>query len=359
MLYSYGDKLSDLEQGSKQMADFIKSDNVFINTASDKYRIYAPKTYSPHKSLCYLHNNNSIMSHSLSQGNVALSIDNSTVDILKAIGWDLPSTGLSIICSDISNDGIGSSYTPHSFTLSTNVKKITNYSWRFLLKDKFGHLTLISTGSEPIFIIDKIKSSPDYYVNTNGDFEGRIECSYFIDGKEQNAIPFSISLEQKPIITSISNLSINLSDNKKTFSLNFDVNYLGADNIRVEVEEEFNTSVRTYDFYEPFIAHSKTGEITSLYYSWVTVIATNKYGESYETLEFEPTSHHTERVNSTTENGLITSPHNNIQVFNLSGLLIYEGSNISFKDSMLRPGIYLKKSTSNDGNVETSKIFIP
>lgn len=97
-----------------------------------------------------------------------------------------------------------------------------------------------------------------------------------------------ISDNEKPIIQSIDNISI-VNTGDYEFSLTFDVKYAGADYVSVEIEEEYNTTLRNYRFDEPYIAHVKIGNITNLYYSWVTVIVSNKYGTTSETLEYEPT----------------------------------------------------------------------
>ncbi len=129
----------------------------------------------------------------------------------------------------------------------------------------------------------------DYIVNSNGSLEGRIECNYTIGGRNQSAAPFALLFELKPVIISIDNVSV-IDTGSCQYSLSFDVNYIGADYITVEVEEEYNTTLRTYRFDEPFVALVNTGDITTLYYSWVTVIAANKYGTTSRTLEFAPST---------------------------------------------------------------------
>lgn len=154
------------------------------------------------------------------------------------------------------------------------------------MKDKSGCYTLVSQGTDIDFTIGEISSPHNYDININGDLEGRIECDYIIDGKEYSALPFNILLELEPIILSIDNILVDRKD--FGFSLNFDVNYRGSDSVEVEIEEEYSTSLRSYRFDEPFVAHIFTGNISSLYYSWVTVIVENKYGRVSETMEFEP-----------------------------------------------------------------------
>lgn len=221
-------------------------------------------------------------------------------------------TSLSIKCNDISDTGSGSAYESHTFSLAHKKENTTDYSWRFLLKNKQGGYTQISEGNSENFIIDKISSQDNFYININGDLEGRIECDYSLNGELHSAVPFMLSLELKPIIQSIDNIStINTGDYE--FSLTFDVKYAGADYVSVEIEEEYNTTLRNYRFDEPYIAHIKIGNITNLYYSWVTVIVSNKYGTTSETLEYEPTF---DRENA---ESLVKEVEYNYQLFSGSG----------------------------------------
>lgn len=287
-LYCNSIALSDLKEGGPEMANFVTSNNVYVQSVSQDHKIYAPKTFLPYMSLCYFDDNNSIMSYSLGQGNIDLSIDDKTLDVLKTIGWNLPQEALSISCNNIAANGIGSSYESHIFSLAKTNEKVSNFNWRFLLKNKQGGYTQISEGHSENFTIDKVSSPDNFYININGDLEGRIECDYSLNGQLHSAVPFTLSLELKPIIKSIDNISA-LNTGNYEFSLTFDVKYTGADYVSVEIEEEYNTTLRNYRFDEPYIAHIKTGNITNLYYSWVTVVVSNKYGTTSESLEYAPT----------------------------------------------------------------------
>lgn len=356
LLYRNSICLSELTDGSQEIADFVKSDNVYLHTPSNIYKIYAPKLYKSNVSLCYLDEDNSLMSYSLGKGNCVLSIDEKTFDILRTIGWNLPATGLGIKCFDIQDNGIGSSYKSHSFHLDTDNDDITNYRWRFYLKDKSKKYIEISTGNTAEFTIDKIASEKDYFININGDLEGKIECSYTLNGEECNAIPFTVSLELKPVINSVNLNVTNLSD--YSFYLTFIINYTGADNVFVEIEEEFDSTLRSYRIDEPFIAHAKTGKISTLYYSWVTVEVSNQYGSAYETWEFEPDYNLNKQMAELDNISDKVMIINNIQIFNLNGTIIFDGSPNNFSEDRLSQGVYLKKEIYDNGTVKTSKQVI-
>ena len=359
-LFSNSTCLVDIEIGSSKMAEFVKSDNVYFKSTYNSYKIYAPNEFIQDMSLCYIDDDNSLMSHALGKGNCVLTIDEKTIDILRTIGWNLPETGLRIKSDEISDDGIASSYINHTFYLDKGDITVTNYQWKFLLKNKSGEFELISAGNSDKFSIDKIETPENFYVNINGDLEGRIECSYHINGENFNAIPFSISFELKPKIISIDNIEKHYSS-KYGFYLTFTVQYTGADAIYTRVEEDYSYGERVYWCYEPYLAHVKTGIITNLFYSWVTVEVENNYGIVEETLEFEPEYD----IYSPGYNILGISDSyfdeyliDEIQIFSLNGILIYEGSPFDLSMNKITSGLYIKKEFFRDGTCKTSKLTI-
>jgi len=360
LLYSDSERLTDLEQNSDEMAAFIQSNNVYINTAYSTYKIYAPAVYDPGLSLSYFDDENSLMSYSLGKGNSALAIDENTIDVLRTIGWNLPETGLRIKSADISDNGIASSYIGHSFYIDRGDKSLSNYQWKFLLKNKTGQFELISSGSDETFTIEKIVSPDNYFINLNGDIEGRIECTYYIDGEMQNAVPFSLSMELEPAILSIDNVEKHHTSTYG-FYLTFTVKYTGADNLVARVEEDYSFGERVYWSYEPYIAHVKTGIITNLYYSWVTVTVENQYGMIEKTLEFEPEYDNYNldgNMSASTDAHSAAELIDKIQVVRLDGVLIYECSPEDYSTTQLLPGLYIKSELLNDGTVRNSKIVI-
>lgn len=266
---------------------------------------------------------------------------------------DLPTSGLSISCDNISGDGVGSSYEPHTFSLSNDNESVSDYNWSFSLKDKEGHYTQISSGVREVFTIGEILSADDYFINSNGDLEGKIECDYTSNGKRHSAVPFSLSLELKPVIFSIYDITtVNVGD--FTFYLDFYVRYAGAEHLYVEVEEEYSTSLITEQYNEPYIAHAQTGNISNLYYSWVTVLVINKYGTASETMEFAPSYASDKSIPISSDNSAIKE----IVLYSIDGTLIYKGIPYDVGDRQLNPGVYIKEEIMDNGNSKSSKLIV-
>lgn len=237
---------------------------------------------------------------------------------------------------------------------------ISDQSWSFSLRNKDGQYVEIKNATGDSFEIPALKSTENYYVNLNGDLEGRIECTYKKDNAFHQATPFALSLELKPAIISIDDVR-QVFDDPYGFKLLFNVRYTGADKISVEVEEDYNPAVRDYTFQEPFLAHAVTGYITALDYSWVTVIVQNKYGSASQTMEFEPADFSA----SLDQNAGILLPDaelrtvSTIEVFTVDGKPVFIGSGAEFESASFTPGIYIQRLHGVDGKIITKKLIIP
>lgn len=359
LLYSGKEKLVDLEQGEAEMANFVKSNDVYIDTPDNTYKMYAPEKFVQDKSLCCFDDDGSIMSANLGAGNIAIAIDDSTIDILRTIGWDLPSTGAKIVCEDISDNGIGSAYTPHTFLLESS-QSASSYDWRFYLKDKSGRFSLIQTGNSNSITINPVSDLSDLDINIDGDLEGKIECDYITNGTRLTAAPFYISLELKPSIVSITDFKRHEYD-LYNFYLTFDVVYGGTDSLNIEVEEDYNTAVTVRRFNQPFIAHINTGNLSTMVSTWVTIVMTNKYGSTYKTFEFEPT-YASRGIDL--KGGIIGGGNcgrnrtaSNIALTTTDGKMIFSGDEDSFGSLNLSSGIYIKRETTAE-ETSISKILI-
>lgn len=359
---SQGVYLHTLDTYLPEMEEFVTSDDIFADGSEQQYALYAPSVFEPGSSLLHLKDDGYLMSHSIGEGNKFFTIDNATIDLLNTIGWGLTTTPApyKIICQDIGGDGIGSSYSAHTFTLEDSAGDTSDQSWSFSLRNKDGQYVEIKNATGDSFEIPAIKSTENYYVNLNGDLEGRIECTYKKDNAFHQATPFALSLELKPAIISIDDVR-QVFDDPYGFKLLFNVRYTGADKISVEVEEDYNPAVRDYTFQEPFLAHAVTGYITALDYSWVTVIVQNKYGSTSQTMEFEPADFSA----SLDQNAGILLPDSElrtvstIEVFTVDGKPVFIGSGAEFESASFTPGIYIQRMHGVDGKIITKKLIIP
>lgn len=154
----------------------------------------------------------------------------------------------------------------------------------------------------------------------------------------------------KPRIVSIDNVTKEYVGTS-AFILSFDVVYTGAESLLVEVEEEFNTTLRSYRFDEPDFVHVTTGSITALYKSWVTVSAENEFGQVSSVLEFEPEG--TPLVQLDAEH---MTPQS-VELLTLQGITVFKGDISEFSPDVIPSGFYIRRITSPDGRISVSKVI--
>ena len=264
-----------------------------------------------------------------------------------------PYSEIRITGDDISDEGKGSSYLMHTFSLNVKDENITDYEWKFYLKDKEGGFELISQSTSDSFVTDEISSVANYFVNADCELEGRIECECNTNGVRVRVEPLEVFLDLKPSIISIDDLRVDRA--QYDFSVSFNVRYVGASRVCVYVEEKYDTVVRSYRFDEPLIAHVKTGKMSSLDYSWVTIVVRNDHGEVTETLEFEPTDYSSIGSIDFEEE----KEDGQMQLIDLSGNVVYDGPVSAFCANGFKSGVYIKRYVTRSGNVKAVKIFLP
>ncbi|MDE6301232.1 MAG: hypothetical protein K2M19_05910 [Muribaculaceae bacterium] len=157
--------------------------------------------------------------------------------------------------------------------------------------------------------------------------------------------------ESKPVIKRIFNLERTDYDDF-TFSLKFDVEYSGASCVKVEIEEEYSTTLRTTIYNEPDIVHVSTGRITGLAYSRVIVSCTNAYGTAEEVMEFAPA------YPGFTNDAENAGPFDTTTIFGVDGIPLYEGALTEIDKGILPRGIYIRVDSDMRGRHKSSKFIV-
>ncbi|MBO5029188.1 MAG: hypothetical protein J6C59_06215 [Muribaculaceae bacterium] len=352
--------LHSMDGNSAEMRNFITSDNVVIDTPSSTYKVYAPSVYDPGKSLYYIEGRKSIMSNSLGQGHIPQEIDDYTVDILNAIGWNIPLNAGNIKCDNISDNNNISAYIPHTFSIDkAEGDVISDYNWSFQLKDDSGVYTTVSKGSASGFIIAEISSPHGYYVNSAGEMEGRIECIYTLNGKQKRASS-DLSLDLKPVILSINNLEVHENQEDYYFWLTFELNYRGSNKVYICVSDEESPYITRNEFYEPLLAHITTTQMSTTCYSWVDIDINNQYGKTTKTLEFAPIQEALEKIPSSGIDDINSTYGTTARliVIKLDGSVLYDGPESNFSKEQLPGGLYIMKTMMPDGSSNVTKIMV-
>lgn len=361
--------MKDLESGSQELLDFMSLGSqancaVYAYKNEIPYKLYSPKSYELGKSLVYLDNSNSLMHYDFGVGDKRFQIDNTTIELLNAVGWNIaanPSDDptLEIISTQLDETGLGSAYKNYIFIVKNNSnKKITNPRWSYKLFDKdSGAPITIQTATSDQFEIQPVLNPGNYYITTNGDLKGEINFQCNIDGVEYTAHPFVVSLGMKPVIKEIYDVEVVNYPHLNSRSISCKVSYVGADYVVAAVEEDYSSSIDTHHIYEPFLAHVQIDHITLRYAVWVDIKVSNKYGSTMETIELDPVY----LRNSFAGISDFMSEHSedsSIEIFSLDGVRLATVNNMEDAYTTLKSGIYIIKITDVNNSVKIKKIII-
>lgn len=343
--------MKDLKSGSRELSDFMSLGSqsgcvIYAYKDETPYKLYSPRSYELGKSLVYLDNPNSLMHYDFGIGDKRFQIDNTTIELLNAVGWNIapnPSDPtLEIISTQLDETGLGSAYENYIFIVKNNSnKKITNPRWTYKLFDKeSGAPITIQTATSDQFEIQPVLNPGNFYLTTNGDLKGEINFQCTIDGVEYSAHPYIVSLELKPIIKAISDIEIIDHPHLNSRSVLCKVTYTGADYIVAAVEEDYSSSIVTYHINEPFLAHLQIDNITLRYSAWIDIKVSNKYGSTMETIELSPT-YIQNSFAGIEDVGSQYLEDEKIEIFNLEGVLIDTVNSIEDVYTTLASGIYI------------------
>ena len=268
-----------------------------------------------------------------------------------------------IVGSGINKYGTGSAYLDHTFNLEGSDATITEYHWRFYMKNKSGAFVLESTSSTPEFSIDAIQSPEDnYYITESGILEGKLECDYTVSGVKYSAVPINISLELRPFIEYA--VIDRIEDNAPLDSYNayYTVKYLGTDRIKISVEEEYSSMVVSKYINEPFIASGVAEQITAPFYAWIDFTAENKYGKYVYTIELLPygvvsdNSGPADDFAGVRSVGIDEPTDCRYEVYDISGIYLGQFAELSDIRNIPAKGILIVRRISKN-NIETFKFL--
>ncbi len=292
-----GKRLTDYHTSGQDPIYFAQKSEVYFEKTDSVYRLYSPNYYELGRSLVYLNNPNSLMHYDFGNADQFFHIDETTLDILRKIGWNIAPGPLydnsyTIKCDQLDENGVGSGYEQKRFYLQgTGSAKPENCQWSYILITKDGKSKTVHSGTTWYADIPPLTDPSQYLRNSNGDVFGRIEWSYLKNGKYVDIEPLNFALTVGPEILSVSNIRKKYSKDKQSYQAVFDVAYRGTDYIKIEVEEEFDPGVRTTYSHEPLVAHVETGQISRYFNCWIDITAIQGDLVVTHTIEFEGESY--------------------------------------------------------------------
>lgn len=280
--------ISDIDQDTPEFNQAMMSDNVeFLMQNGDRFSMKS-LNLNDYNQLVYIDNPRSLMHYDCGESKSFMSIDDTTVALLKDIGWNQEvASNIKIKAADLDNSGYGTALAPHTFSYESKLN-LSSIKWEYHLRMADGSFALQKTDDSDLFTIPKVDNPIGCYVDCNGNLSGKIT----VIGKnimgETLSETYHVSLGLKPEIVAIRNIR-QIPTGEYTFILQFDVEYLGTDDLNVSIESDNSSKLNQWKIYEPIIAHVKTTELYNFYYHWVDVSVENEYGKTIETIEIPDT----------------------------------------------------------------------
>lgn len=162
----------------------------------------------------------------------------------------------------------------------------------------------------------------------------------------------------KPIIESVRVDSIVDNNPLYSYNLHFTVQYKGADKIKVSLEEEYNTIVRTWYYYEPHLVSGVVERIISPYCAWIDFTAKNEYGKAVVTIELGPYGEIIDIKGDLAHVDMCeTEPvADNIEVYDASGVIVCVVERMSDLSSL--SGFFILRLIKDGALLRTTKVML-
>lgn len=347
---------------NQALVDFSTGVNgqVWVLNKTQSYKLYVPTIFEKGKSLVFLDNAQSLMNKDLSSSVKMLQIDTVTINVLKALGWNITETPsvVKIQGIDMDESGLASAYSPHRFKLDGNIAFLSNIKWAFYLpvSDENEELVKVQNDGDE-FTIPAIGDKDKYFVNLNGGVLGKVVFTGVLFGQAISDT-YYVTLELKPKIQNVEITKIvsNVPD-YDSYDVYFNIEYYGSDELMVNVEEEYSSAIASQIVKEPFYAHVKSSRITAPYYAWIDISVENKYGKDSYTIELPPYGKLQKSSASTISLHSLAITPETIEVFDYCGRKIEEIKYI--RDVKCLPsGTYILKLHDKKGNVKSLKYIL-
>lgn len=354
---------------SAALTNYVTAENTefYLNTSDEQFKL-APPPYSHDRlPFIFLDDPNSLMGDRVSAGSYVLDVDNATQAILNDLGWDIKATpSIKIISDDVPDTGIASSYQEHNFRIENSESSLQSPTWAYRLPLADGSFKTINLPDNGLSCVTPAVDNPALYrINQDGDIEASLQFSCTVNGRKVQSAPFRLTLELKPFIEYAEITDIVDNSPYASYNVHYRVKYRGADKIKVSVEEEYSSKLKSCYIREPYIATGVADHITSPYYAWLDFSAENKYGKSVYTIELEPRGASWNKSHSVSESTAgrhataadVQHDNERFEVYDVNGINLGTVTDLADIDRNSRKGLLIIKHLRDGITVRTFKLI--
>ena len=264
-----------------------------------------------------------------------------------------------IVCDDMPESGILSAYTQHGFRINTDIPAISSLCWSLILplKDS-GYEDLIQdkryADRALSCIIGPFDDPSAYDITEDGLLEATLNFSGILTDGSTVSATYDITLDFKPFIEYAVIERIEDEAPSPSYNAYYKVKYWGADKLRVGIEQEYGSKVRTTYIYEPYLVYGCATHILAPYMNWIVFEAENKYGKDTYTIELLPYGEVSNNVGNIIDGRPASvSDDKSIEVYDTHGRKIAVINDISEACDLPVKGLLILKTASGTKKIMT------
>lgn len=216
---------------------------------------------------------------------------------------------------------------------------------------KSGDRVLYQESQTSMFYVDLISDIESYAKTSEGEIQAEIFYECNMDGERVAVDPYIVTLQLKPIISKVENISFIKNGDNLSFSA--DLYQSGANTLIMSV------SMEDYPYNESFtytgnVNHVKYDRFYSDQICYVDFTAINKYGKATKSLTYDPENPNQDKFVKRFESYVITT----VNVYDISGNFIGSFTYTPGFESNLGEGIYIVNYISGNEIVATKTVYI-
>ena len=268
-----------LRENPTQINDFLTSD-IYIGAQEKNYKLFSsPDGYVPYRSGNYFSlSESNVMNYPYGDRSQLYPINDETLDVFSAIGWDVKPYGLHICGTDIDALGYGSLYKSHTFRAEDVLGQSVDAGWTYQIYDNGTHTYIDRAHGMGLSFTVTPADEGEGFMDPFMCLQGRIVCNVNIDGVNKQ-YTFPLTLEARPYFIGYEIQNVAETPNTDYFSFDIKVSSLGGESGDIIVSSDYG-SLGTYILNgsnEQIIHVSQALKIGPTY---LYLTLANKYGTS-------------------------------------------------------------------------------
>lgn len=321
-----------------QINDFFKG-NLIINTSAANYKLFSSTTgYVPFRSGNYFSlPDDNILNYPYGDRSALLPINDETLDVMAAIGWDVNPHDIHIYGNNTDRIGYGSLYTELTFHAENAAEKPVGGIWTYQVYDNTTQTYIDRESGQGTSFTISPADEGQAYMDEFACLQGRVA---FTTARKTYTLP--LTLNARPLFIGYDITNIQETAGSDYYSFDLRLSSRGAAGGDVIVSSDYGT-LATLSLNADGEQTLHVGNALKIGSTYLTISLNNGYGTTSQYITLPPFSNHTlEAYDQSTNIKDISFQNELFDVYSLQGVLIGKNKRLSDLDK----GTYIIKSTT-------------